>query len=99
VLAEAMGVTTANMPGLIDRLETDGLVSRNRSRRDRREILLKASQKGRRRFVRLRDTAFHELNRAFDGWTDEELRDLLESLRRFSEPQTRRDLVELKVLH
>ncbi|MGA7923326.1 MAG: MarR family transcriptional regulator [Thermoplasmata archaeon] len=83
-LADALGVTTANMPGLVDRLEADRFVRRTRNPKDRREILLEATPEGRRRFLRLKKTAEKELLGAFDGWSDEDLRALLESLRRFS---------------
>jgi DNA-binding MarR family transcriptional regulator len=97
-LAEAMGVTTANMPGLIDRLEADGMVRRTPNREDRREILLSATPKGRRAFLRLKDTAMEELAAAFDGWTDHELRAFLDALERFSGAWNARGLVELNVL-
>jgi MarR family transcriptional regulator, organic hydroperoxide resistance regulator len=97
-LARALGVTTANMPGLIDRLEADGLITRTRNRNDRREILLDVTAKGRRTMLRLKHAAVKELVEAFDGWTDRELQDLLESLKRFAGPQRSGDLIELKVV-
>ncbi|MGA8302497.1 MAG: MarR family transcriptional regulator [Thermoplasmata archaeon] len=96
-LAGAMGVTTANMPGLIDRLEADGLVTRTRNRKDRREILVEATRKGRRTLLRLKDTAVDGLVEAFDGWTEVELRALLKSLKRFTGPPHVGDLIELGV--
>lgn len=39
--------TPANSTGLADTLESHGLVTRERSSRDRRKILLRATQKGR----------------------------------------------------
>lgn len=98
LLADALGVTTANMPGLLDRLESDGLVSRERNTIDRREILVQATPEGRKRFLRLKETAVKELQGAFDGWSNEELRALLESLRRFSGRPRTDDLIELKVI-
>jgi DNA-binding MarR family transcriptional regulator len=97
-LANAMGVTSANMPALIDRLEADGLVTRTRNRRDRREILVEATPRGHRTLHRLKETAVNELVKAFHGWTEAELRALLRSLERFSGPRNRGNLVELKVL-
>ena len=97
-LAGAMGVTTANMPGLIDRLEADGLVTRTRNRKDRREILVEVTAKGRKVFLRLRDTAVAELMGAFEGWSEEELRAFVEALKRFARQRQLGDLVELKVL-
>jgi DNA-binding MarR family transcriptional regulator len=97
-LAGAMGVTTANMPGLIDRLEADGLVTRTRNPDDRREILVQATPKGRKTLLRLKETAVKGLVEAFEGWTDAELKALLASLWRFSRPPHGGDVVELKVL-
>jgi DNA-binding MarR family transcriptional regulator len=95
-LADALRVTTANMPGLIDRLEADGLVRRRRSRKDRRAILIGATPRGRRTFVRLKDIAVEELVRAFEGWTEAELRELLEFLNRFAGKERARDLTQLQ---
>jgi MarR family transcriptional regulator, organic hydroperoxide resistance regulator len=97
-LAGAMGVTTANMPGLIDRLEAEGLVTRTRNREDRREVLVEATPKGRKTLRRLKDTAMEGLVEAFDGWTEAELKAFLTSLERFSRPPREGDLLELKVL-
>ncbi len=97
-LAGSLGVTTANMPGLIDRLETDGLVTRTRNRRDRREILVEATPKGRKIFLRLRDTAVAGLMEAFEGWSERELRAFVEALKRFAGQRQLGELVELKVL-
>jgi DNA-binding MarR family transcriptional regulator len=97
-LAEAMGVTTANMPGLIDGLEAEGLVRRKRSTKDRREILVSATAKGRRMLARLKETAVAELQGAFEGWTEEELRALLASLHRIAGRLPSEELIQLKVL-
>jgi MarR family transcriptional regulator, organic hydroperoxide resistance regulator len=97
-LADALGVTTANMPGLLGRLESDGFVRRKRSTTDRREILIHATPEGRTRFLRVRRTAVHELQGAFDGWSAKELRSFLESLRRFAGLSRSEDRIELKVL-
>jgi DNA-binding MarR family transcriptional regulator len=97
-LAGAIGVTTANMPGLIDRLEADGLVTRTRNRKDRREILVEATPKGRKTMLRLKETAVEGLVEAFYGWTEGELKALLTSLERFSRPPHEAELIELKVM-
>ena len=85
-LAGTLGVTTANMPGLVDRLEVDGLVTRTRNPNDRREILVEATPKGRRTCLRLRGTAVRQLVRAFEGWSEADLRALLASLQRLGPP-------------
>jgi DNA-binding MarR family transcriptional regulator len=97
-LAETLGVTSANMPALIDRLEADGLVSRTRNTEDRREILIAPTPKGRRTFGRFRSTASEELLQAFDGWSENEIRSLLKSLERFMGPWRAADLTELTVV-
>jgi MarR family transcriptional regulator, organic hydroperoxide resistance regulator len=97
-LAAALGVTTANMPALIDRLEADRLVTRTRNRKDRREILVAATARGRDRFRRLRDTAGEELAGAFRGWSVAELRALREALQRVSRCPEAQGLVQLRVL-
>ncbi len=93
-----MGVNSANMPGLMDRLEADGLVTRRRNSQDRREILVQATQKGRKTLLRLKETPVSELVDAFDSWTDAELQALLESLKRFSGPREAEDLFGPKIL-
>ncbi|HYK93064.1 MAG TPA: MarR family transcriptional regulator [Thermoplasmata archaeon] len=97
-LAQAMGVTTAYLPGLIARLEADGQVSRTRSTQDRREILVAPTRKGRGTLLRLKDAAAEELSKAFDGWTIQELRALLSALQRISGGRKTGDLIQLKVL-
>jgi DNA-binding MarR family transcriptional regulator len=97
-LAEKLGVTTANMPGLIGRLEADGWVRRARNPKDRREILIGVTARGRRGFLRLKEGAVRELLAAFEEWPDEDLRRLLQLLRRFSGGPPADDLVRLRVL-
>ena len=46
-LATALGVTPANITGIVNRLVRHGLVSRKRNPRDRRVLLLRATEKGR----------------------------------------------------
>jgi DNA-binding MarR family transcriptional regulator len=79
-----MGVTTANMPWLVDKLESDGLVRRRKSKEDRREIFIEATPKGSQTFDRLKSVAEDELRRVFDGWTDKDLRILIRYLNRLS---------------
>lgn len=93
-----MGVTTAYLPGLIDRLQAEGLVSRARSKKDRREILVATTQKGRRTLLRLKGSVLADSLGSFEGWTDRDLRTLLDLLKRFSGGPPTERLVQLKVL-
>lgn len=97
-LALALGVTTPNMPALIAGLEAEGLVRRDRNRTDRREIEVRVTAKGRRVVGRLQGSATAELARAFDGWTDDELRTLLGALTRFAVGWRPGELIELPVV-
>lgn len=45
-LASALGVTPSNVTGIIDRLVDQGLVSRQENPKDRRMLLLQATDKG-----------------------------------------------------
>jgi DNA-binding MarR family transcriptional regulator len=97
-LAKAMGVTTANMPGLIDRLEADGLVTRRQNANDRREILVSVTRTGRQTLARLKESAGTEMIAAFEGWTNAELRTLLDALRRITDGRPGGDLIELNMI-
>lgn len=46
-LAASLGVTTANLTGVIDRLEAAGLIERDRRQADRRTVRLALTAKGR----------------------------------------------------
>ncbi len=47
ILAEKVGVTRATMTGLLDGLESDGLIARRAHEDDRRKLLVELSPKGR----------------------------------------------------
>jgi DNA-binding MarR family transcriptional regulator len=54
-LANALGVTSTNTTGIVDRLVKQGLVSRTDNPENRRMLLLKATKKGEQLIARLRE--------------------------------------------
>jgi DNA-binding MarR family transcriptional regulator len=81
-LAQALGVTSANLPGLLDKLEADGYVTRTRDRSDRRVVYVDATPKGRKKLKALWRAALRELTTGFASWTDQDLRTLRDLLAR-----------------
>lgn len=82
-LATVLRVTTANLPGLLDRLEADGYVTRTRDAKDRRILCVEATASGRRKLKALWRAGMRELTKEFGSWTDHDLlvlRDLLTRL-------------------
>jgi DNA-binding MarR family transcriptional regulator len=61
-LAERAGVTPATVTGMLDVLEEQGVVTRERSARDRRVVIARLSEEGR----RLRDRRRAEVRRVFE---------------------------------
>lgn len=59
-LSKRMMVTNGNVTGLVDRLEADGLISRESADGDRRVTVARLTEKGR--------TAFAAMARAHEGW-------------------------------
>ncbi len=81
-LAESMGVSTPDLPGLLDKLAAEGLISRERSSTDRRVVLVQATPKGRRKLKSLRRAAIDELAKMFEQWNDSDLRTFRDLLAR-----------------
>ena len=82
-LAQALSVTTGNITGLVDKLETAGLVTRTRSKEDRRVVYVELTAKARQRFRKVQRAAVDMLSEAFEGWTLPQimqLQDLLDKL-------------------
>jgi|SRR5580693_7131398 DNA-binding MarR family transcriptional regulator len=73
-LAEFLGVSTGYVTGLVDRLEHEGLAVRRRDPVDRRVIHVSATPKGRRYHSRLHGALDARFSRAFDGWSDSDIR-------------------------
>ena len=83
-LAARMGVTSANLPGLLDKLEADGYVTRTRDAKDRRIVYVQATPTGRRKLRDLWRAGMRELAKEFEGWTDGDLRTLRDLLTRIA---------------
>jgi DNA-binding MarR family transcriptional regulator len=76
-LAAALEVSPANVTGIVDRLEREGLATRARSAEDRRVIFVRLTERGHGRMEALeREGANQVLAEAFQGWTSEELAQL-----------------------
>lgn len=70
MLSTALRVSNGNVTGIVDRLESEGLVERHPVKNDRRAILARLNEDGRRRF--------EEIARAHEGWINEALSSLPE---------------------
>ena len=81
-LADRMMVTNGAITGFMDKLEEDGLITRNRMPMDRRVVLVEATEKARAQFEKLRYVAIDELTQAFHGWNDYDIKRLLNLLSR-----------------
>lgn len=82
-LADALDVTPANVTGIVDRLEREGLATRARSGEDRRVVFVRLTEDGHQRMEAIqREGAGRILADAFEGWTAEELAQLRELLGR-----------------
>lgn len=76
-IAEAIGVSRATVTGLLDRLESDGLVERRPSRLDRRSWRVRLSARGRRRMEELLPDRARRVSRLFRGLSGAEKRTLV----------------------
>lgn len=72
-LAERIQVTESSIGRLIDRMERDGFVRRERSNTDRRVILLQLTDKGNRVFQELLPLGVQFNNTLTEGISDEDL--------------------------
>jgi DNA-binding MarR family transcriptional regulator len=52
-LSQRMMVTNGNVTGLVDRLVTEGVITRTRQKSDRRSHIVSMTEKGRRQFARM----------------------------------------------
>ena len=87
-LAEAIGLTSGAITGLIDRLERAGLARRERSREDRRKVMVRLLPAVERRVAPLFGPMERAAMGALAGYSDEELELLLDFFRRASEAAT-----------
>lgn len=81
-LSRALGSDSGSMTRMLDRLETQGLIRRERSDDDRRVARLSLTESGRELFPRLRPVGIDALNHAFHGFSAAEVEHLSSYLRR-----------------
>lgn len=79
-LAGALGVTPANVTGIVERLVRQGLVSRTENPEDRRMLLLQTTEKGRGLIADLRERRTSWLSEILDNLSPDELSRLAEGL-------------------
>src|SRR5215813_9909209 len=87
-LADATGLTTGAMTGVIDRLERAGFAQRDRDKNDRRKVRVRALQAVERRIVPLFQPMERAAMSAMSSYKDEELAFLLKFLTRLHEAAT-----------
>lgn len=79
-LASALGVTPPNITGIIDRLVEHGLVSREENPENRRMLILKATDKGKKLVSKLRESRAGRLGHMLSKLSTEELSALASGL-------------------
>ena len=87
-LAEATGLTSGAITGLLDRLERAGLARRERSREDRRKVMVRLLPAVERRVAPLFGPMEKAVGATLSGYSDQELLLLLDFFRRASEAAT-----------
>jgi DNA-binding MarR family transcriptional regulator len=81
-LAQATGLTTGAITGVIDRLEREGLARRESDPDDRRKVLVRATPAVRRKVVPFYEPMERLVTSALAGYRDDQLALLLEFLER-----------------
>ena len=81
-VADALDCTPANATGILDRMERDELIARERSDDDRRVVFIRLTSKGKRQFDDVVGLAPRALDDMFEGWTTKDFASLKESLGR-----------------
>ena len=79
-LAAALGVTPANVTGIVDRLLEHGLVSRKENMQDRRMLLLRTTSKGEELVANLRERRRSHLSEILARLSVDELATLAQGL-------------------
>lgn len=86
-IADALEVTPANVTGILDRLEREGLVSRSRSGEDRRVVFVRLTEPGHAKMQAIEEAGSAAIvQSAFAGWTAEDVATLRRLLARLSLP-------------
>lgn len=83
-LSREFGVTASLTTAVLDRLVQKGYVIRQRSDRDRRIVEVALTSEGRKRIDELEKNATEHMIRKFEPLTDEEIRTLIELLRKIT---------------
>ncbi len=81
-LAHLLGVTPGHVTGLVDRLERSGLVARVRDAADRRLIHVTATHRAHQMHRRAHAEMLRFATPIFDGWSEDEIRQLHDLLLR-----------------
>ena len=81
-LADLLGVTPANVTGIVDRLERDGFVTRSRSSEDRRVVYVRLTESGHAKAAEILGFGARVLGDLFDGWSAADLAEFREMLAR-----------------
>jgi DNA-binding MarR family transcriptional regulator len=79
-LAAALGVTPSNVTGIVDRLLEQGLVSRQENQEDRRQLILRVTDKGENIVTGLRDRRARHISEILSHLTQEELNTIYKGL-------------------
>jgi len=75
-LCKGISYDAGAMTRMLDRLESKGLIRRNRSAHDRRLMYLELTEEGRAAYPRMRDLSMNVANRLLRGFTKAEARQL-----------------------
>ena len=76
-LADALDISVASVTGVVDRMETRGLVERRRDADDRRVVMVHPAEGGRRLFAEIDEKRRQGLGKLLAGLSDAELQGLL----------------------
>ncbi len=79
-LSAALGVTPTNTTGIIDRIVKQGLISRSKDSRDRRMVILRATDKGEELLAKFRERRRGYMNEILARISSDELATLAQGL-------------------
>lgn len=79
-LSERLGLSNSTVSGILDRLESQGLVERTRSKEDRRVVYVKVTDEFRKHFLKNFEQINSLLEQMMDKATPEELQIILKGM-------------------
>ncbi len=89
-IADRFYLRAASVSGILDTLEKDGLIERRRNPRSRRETLVFLTELGKKKLSQV-EKFYGELDdEVFDGFSEEEFEDLMDSLRQVLDAMKRK---------